>query len=675
MSDISIPGVPGASKFNTDKMIEDLMEVERVGLDRMENELETYATQKTAWQTVNRNLSKVRDSTRALYGFENPFNQRVSTSSDESILTATASRNAAPENAEIIVGRLAGRDRFLSRPLDDDFQAPVGTYTFLVGDKEVSFAYHGGDLRDLSDTINKRSKDLVSSRLVRNSTSTQVLLIESQKPGAANTLTFQDQALSLATQTGILKPSDSASRLFSMDSLSFMRLGKPLSDGGILFEPGSAVFPPGGEALLPVSPPVVPKDNLRLEIKYEVEVIPYDYLPPTRPLGPDVPDAGGISYEGIEIHSEPSQVLSPEWNPPAAPEKHDNMNVFSIAGGGKSYSLPSITDSGGQQTLEIDIRDYLDLVEAIEIMNPNTHRKITINSVRIFDPESRGDYIPINPVETASDAMLSLEGIEITRDSNTIDDLLPGIVLNLKKASDDPIRLTVEPDREAVKNAIIEFVGYYDELITELSILTGRSPDIVEEITYLSDDERADAYERLGLLQGDITIMQLKSRLQTMLMNPYETTLGRELSLLDQIGISTNAIGSRSGTGGRSKLRGYLEINEEVLDQALETKLSAIKELFGKDTDMDLVIDTGVAFTLDSYLRPYVETGGLISSRLDTIGGRVTRTSAKIETEQEKLEQKEQDYRRQFATMEGSLNTLEQSSQQIDNFSRNNSSQ
>ena len=675
MSDFSIPGVPGSSKFNTDQMVEDLMKVERLGLDRMENELETYATKRTAWQTVNRNLARVRDSSRSLYSFENPFNERVSVSSDESILTATASRDAAPENAEIIVNQLAGRDRFLSRPLDDDFQAPAGTYTFGVGDKEVSFTYRGGDLRDLSETINKRSRDLISSRLVRNSTSTQVLLIESEKPGAANTLTFGDQALTFAAQSGILKPSDSATRIFSMDGMTFRRLDRPLTDDAILFESGKAVFPPAGEAVLPVSPAIVPKENLRLEIKYEVDVIPYDYVPPTRPTGPSTPDATSILYEGIEIRSEPSRVLEPEWNPPAPPEKRDSMHVFAVRGNGATYTLPPITDAGGQQAIEIEIVDYLDMIEGIEIRNNNTHRRITVNSVRIFDPESRGGFMPINPIETASDARVLLEGIEITRDTNVIDDLLPGVVLNLRKASEDPVQLTVEPDTKAVKDAIIEFVGFYDELVTELNILTGRSVEVVEEISYLSDEERQDAYERLGLLQGDITIMQLKSRLQTMLMDPYETSLGRELSLLDQIGISTNAIGSRSGAVNRSRLRGYLEINEEVLDQALETKLSAIKELFGKDTDTDMVVDSGVAYTLDSYLRPYVETGGLIASRLDTIDGRVSRTSAKIETEQEKLAQKEQDYRRQFATMEGSLSTLEQSSQQIDNFNRSNSSQ
>ncbi len=318
------------------------------------------------------------------------------------------------------------------------------------------------------------------------------------------------------------------------------------------------------------------------------------------------------------------------------------------------------------------MQEYIDVLSSIEIKNANTHREIRLQEVVIFDPDARGDYTPVNPIETASDALVELDGIEARRSSNTIDDLLPGVVLNLHKPSDSPVEISIEPDKELIKNTIIEFVGYYDELIADLNILTGRSEDIVDEITYLTDEQREDALGMLGLLQGDITLMQLKSRLQTIVMNPYETSAGRGLALLDQIGISTNAVGSRTGSLNRSRLRGYLEIDEEALDQAIQSNLPAVKELFGRDTDADLVVDSGVAFELDSYIRPYVETGGLISTRIDTIDGRIARTSNRIETEQEKLDRKEQEYRRQFATMEASLNSLEQSSQQIENFNREN---
>ncbi|MBT3274731.1 MAG: flagellar filament capping protein FliD [Spirochaetales bacterium] len=672
MSDISIPGVPGTSKYNTEKMVEELMAVERIGMERMESELEETKIVKKAWQTVNRSLARVRDASKALYGFENPFNDRISNSSDESILTATATREASPESTEITVESLAGRDRFLSGTLDRDFEVNEGRFTFTVGEKDISFNFRGGSLKDFANTLNSRSKDILSARVVPNTSTTQVILIESAKTGAENTMRFSDDALEWGLETGLLKTSDTAARNFAMSTGTFNRLEKPLTDSIIQFEGGAAMVLPGGEAQIPITPVVVSKANLTLEIEYEVEVLPYNYTPPTPPKGPAIPDADGILYQGIEISNESSRVLVPEWSPAPPPEKNDDMNVFFINGGGSTFPLTPVTDGAGTQKISIKLSDYLDSVDALQVRNANTHRQIQIKSVKIFDPEARGDYTPLNPVETASDAVIYMEGIEVRRDTNTIDDLLLGVTLNLKNSSEDPVKLDVEPDREGVKEAIIALVGYYDELLSEINIVTGRSEDIIEEISYLTDEERTSAYDRLGLLQGDMTLMRLKSSLQTILMNPYPTSLGRELALLDQIGVSTNSVGSSSGSVNRSRLRGYIEIDEEILDQALESNLPAIKELFGQDTDQDLIVNEGVAYKLDTYVKNYVETGGLIATRLATIDGRISRTSTSIETEQEKLIDLEQKYKQQFATMEGSLNTLEQSSQQIDNF--NNSS-
>ena len=71
MSDISIPGVN--SKYGTDKMIEGLMDVERIPLRRLEDQKETYEDQKKIWRNINLSLSRFRDSSRELFGFQNPF--------------------------------------------------------------------------------------------------------------------------------------------------------------------------------------------------------------------------------------------------------------------------------------------------------------------------------------------------------------------------------------------------------------------------------------------------------------------------------------------------------------------------------------------------------------------------------------------------------------------------
>ena len=81
MSDIYVPGI--RSRFNTDKLIEDLMAVERIPRDRSEKQIETYQAEKGFWQELGRRISSLRDSSRFLFSFQNPFAERSAVSSDE----------------------------------------------------------------------------------------------------------------------------------------------------------------------------------------------------------------------------------------------------------------------------------------------------------------------------------------------------------------------------------------------------------------------------------------------------------------------------------------------------------------------------------------------------------------------------------------------------------------
>jgi len=86
MSDVYMPGVK--SRFNSEKIIEDLMRLERVPKERTERNIENLQTQKGYWQEVGRRINSMRDSARFLYSFQNPFNDRLALSTDESVMTA-----------------------------------------------------------------------------------------------------------------------------------------------------------------------------------------------------------------------------------------------------------------------------------------------------------------------------------------------------------------------------------------------------------------------------------------------------------------------------------------------------------------------------------------------------------------------------------------------------------
>ena len=94
-------------------------------------------------------------------------------------------------------------------------------------------------------------------------------------------------------------------------------------------------------------------------------------------------------------------------------------------------------------------------------------------------------------------------------------------------------------------------MGAYDGIITDIDILTRKDDTVIADATYLNDEERKKAQGNLGLFMGDLSLQQLKRSMQYVMMNPYPTSLGQDLSLLAQIGISTDtrAPGSSASTG------------------------------------------------------------------------------------------------------------------------------
>ena len=93
MAGINIPGV--TNKYNTNETVEKLMQIERIPLTREQKTLDSYKSQQDAWRSVNRKMTELRDSVKSLYSFDNPFNNKLTSSTEEYAITAEATRKAA----------------------------------------------------------------------------------------------------------------------------------------------------------------------------------------------------------------------------------------------------------------------------------------------------------------------------------------------------------------------------------------------------------------------------------------------------------------------------------------------------------------------------------------------------------------------------------------------------
>jgi len=675
VSDISIPGV--SSKYNTSKLISDLVDVERIRLTNMEDDVSSLEETKTTWRQINRNLGNLQRSAKSLYGFENPFSEKTAVSSDERILTASATRTAPFDEYSITVKQVATSDRFLTPSLDRSFRVESGNYTFHIGDEIVTLRYRGGTIDDFANRLSTKGEGLIKATTVRDTPDTQVLMIEAVPTGASNRLAFDDEAITLGLQTGMMREARSSEETISLNNV----VENPKTISGtdapvesINLKEGVLLVKPQSSLVLPFDKTAIPEGGMVLEYRYRTVEYDEGQLAPAQPPGPLWPEVPAGRFQEIEITGSSNAIDLPDGTAWVPPERVDDWNVLNIEGSTGIFSLPPISSSEGFKLVQVNADQLPTDITAILLDNRNTHRSIEIADIRLFDPNRQGNLEPANPIGNAGDALIEFRGIEARRPTNSIDDLVDGLTINLKRASPDPVDLSITPDTETAKEGIIKFVYDYNQLLTRILVLTSDNSGVIDELEYLSDDERKNLEDQLGSLRGDISLNQMKNRLKTIISNPYPTRAGADLSLLAQIGVSTNASsGNSGGTLNFSKLRGYLEIDEEKMDSFMESEIDAVKDLFGKDTSGDLIINSGVAQAIDQYLTPYTQTGGFVSNRISRIDGQIDSTKDDITDYEKHLEDYEADLKRQYGTMEATLNQLESSSRGLDNFNRQQS--
>lgn len=679
MAGLNIPGV--TDQYKTNDTVEKLMQVERIPLTREQKSLDQYNAQRDAWRDVNRLLSSLRDSTKTLYSYENPFNNKLTTSTDEYAITADANRSAEYQSFKIDVIQPATADRFLSDELENNFKVPSGTYTFKVGEKQLTFNYKGGTLKDFSDAVNKRGKNIVKTMIVGASAGKKTLLIEALQTGKENQIIFEDSAKTFAQDIGMISPIKDDSVSFGIKAEEIKTApNKDFDDGErmpelsqkkVLFENNSYKLEPRGAFKLDLPDSV--KNNKNIHITFNIHADKTNDITEEinmTAIAPDIPDGGYAEFGGIQIDNFNSEALVkiPDTPPEPLEEIKSERLIYALMKDGSEKLISTRDVLTKDAKVDLDLNEY-EGISSLVIRNRNTGHNVTISEIQTYNPMVKTGYKPNNAIDTAGDAIIKYEGITITRPSNDIDDVVPEITLHLHEKTEKAATIQVKPDTEASKTALIEFVGKYNQAVAEINILSQDKREIINELDYLTDDERESEFEKLGMFQTEFSLTSIKSNMANIITSSYRFSDDAEITMLSDLGIATNASGF-SGSYSQSKLRGYLEIDEKKLDSVLENNLDDVKAMFGFDSDGDLIVDSGIAYKLDKQIGAYTQTGGILAMKTSSLDSKIKDSEKRIASLESQLETTEANLRNKYGQMEGSLNSLESQQNAINNFTR-----
>ncbi len=214
----------------------------------------------------------------------------------------------------------------------------------------------------------------------------------------------------------------------------------------------------------------------------------------------------------------------------------------------------------------------------------------------------------------ASDATFEIDGFTAVSSSNTVNDVIPGISLELKSVGS--AQLTSSRDVDSIKTTLQDFISSYNTVRTNISTMSE------------------------GTLQGESLMRSFESRIRQDFFSEIILENGETLSPLD--------------LGFTFDKEGVLSLDESEFNSTSSVDLESFINAF---TDSE----NGFAKRIEDTIAVYTQAGGLIDNRTEGLDNRTASINEQIERFEFRLEQTEARYRRQFSAMDALVSQLQAS--------------
>ena len=256
-----------------------------------------------------------------------------------------------------------------------------------------------------------------------------------------------------------------------------------------------------------------------------------------------------------------------------------------------------------------------------------------------------------NKIQTAQNSTVSVNGLSVSRATNEVDDLVPGLKLDLMTTTSAAVVVSVTRDTAVAKAAITGLITAYNAFEGVLSDLTKSSGT--------TDDS--------GSLKADSQVRSIKKLVRDFLTTDSSTP-GTTIAGIRDIGISLQK-------------SGLFKVDDVALGTALTSHYDDITKIFSANTDDQTSYNTdsrGIAGDIVSSISDYLTFDGLVASRNATYAS-TTKTLTKEQTALDtKMQGIEDRYTKQFSNMSKIMDEMKSMQEylesQLDNlpFTSNN---
>lgn len=163
--------------------------------------------------------------------------------------------------------------------------------------------------------------------------------------------------------------------------------------------------------------------------------------------------------------------------------------------------------------------------------------------------------------QSGADALLVVNGLTVTRETNSVDDVISGLTLDIMKpAPGSPINITISHDKAFAEQNVRDFVAAYNTFLDEVKPL------------FKADEKLVEAEEKFGSLKGDALAKSVLSQFRSTIASAVPGLTDSNFSALTNVGIRTERDGS-------------LSINETDFTKAFAERFTDVQKLFAPSTN------------------------------------------------------------------------------------------
>jgi flagellar hook-associated protein 2 len=323
---------------------------------------------------------------------------------------------------------------------------------------------------------------------------------------------------------------------------------------------------------------------------------------------------------------------------------------------GASFDLTLSVNGGTNQTITVDTDTPAGVVAAINgadlgitaqlIQTSGTSPwKIVVTGEEgeeqdftLTAPVDLGFDDVANELQTAQNALLTVNGLSIERTTNSVSDVIDGVTFNLATVTTGAARIDLTRDTSGITQKIDDLVTAYKNFEENLKILGDRASE-VEEFG--------------GALAGDSLLQNIRTQVRSML-TATSSTPGTTVKAPRDVGLTFDR-------------NGVLQFDKDKLAKQLQSNFDEVANMFSANTNNQSVFSVapgGVAGDGVHKLDKLMRSTGLIAQQTDNATQQVDRFKADLEKLEDQMEKLLERYMRQFSAMEsivGSSNSLRES--------------